>query len=312
MNAIDILERLVGFPSVVGTANGDIAGWIADYLESHGAKVSLLAGPEGDRANLFASFGPTDASATFDGGELAAVPELAGLADDVAVVVHITDAQAGEVSVYVDDQHLTFTDRTRYQAQLVPEPTAPRFRFAWDDEISSYGYKCRTQTSGFVGPDNPPAVLRFYKEPREGNDYRVNLTKDPAWGWRDTIIALNGGGEEGERRFDYWVNKNTAQFNTTGWAQMAYLGMSGNEIKVIERVGDWVRFETLRPTDWYRARSMSIATHSTLIHRFTCVSWKDGKTVRIPSTGTPRGQVYFPLVTAEGSAWIPERFVVGL
>ena len=74
MNAIEILERLVGFPSVVGTANGDIAGWIADYLESHGAKVSLLAGPEGDRANLFASFGPTDTSGYILSGHMDVVP----------------------------------------------------------------------------------------------------------------------------------------------------------------------------------------------------------------------------------------------
>jgi acetylornithine deacetylase len=74
MNAIEILERLVGFPSVVGTANGDIAGWIADYLDSHGAKVSLLAGPEGDRANLFASFGPTDASGYILSGHMDVVP----------------------------------------------------------------------------------------------------------------------------------------------------------------------------------------------------------------------------------------------
>lgn len=46
MNAIEILERLVAFPSVVGTANGDIAGWIAEYLESHGARVSVIPGPE--------------------------------------------------------------------------------------------------------------------------------------------------------------------------------------------------------------------------------------------------------------------------
>ncbi|WP_144576598.1 acetylornithine deacetylase [Agrobacterium sp. DE0009] len=74
MNAIEILERLVGFPSFVGTANGDIAGWIADYLRSHGAKVSLLAGPEGDRANLFASFGPTDASGYILSGHMDVVP----------------------------------------------------------------------------------------------------------------------------------------------------------------------------------------------------------------------------------------------
>ncbi|WKL22984.1 acetylornithine deacetylase [Agrobacterium tumefaciens] len=74
MNAIEILERLVGFPSVVGTANGDIAGWIADYLESHGAKVSLLPGPEGDRANLFATFGPADAAGYILSGHMDVVP----------------------------------------------------------------------------------------------------------------------------------------------------------------------------------------------------------------------------------------------
>lgn len=74
MNAIEILERLVGFPSVVGTANGDIAGWIADYLESHGAKVSLLPGPEGDRANLFATFGPADVAGYILSGHMDVVP----------------------------------------------------------------------------------------------------------------------------------------------------------------------------------------------------------------------------------------------
>ncbi|WP_421444804.1 acetylornithine deacetylase [Agrobacterium tumefaciens] len=74
MNAIEILERLVGFPSVVGTANGDVAGWIADYLESHGAKVSLLAGPEGDRTNLFATFGPADRAGYVLSGHMDVVP----------------------------------------------------------------------------------------------------------------------------------------------------------------------------------------------------------------------------------------------
>lgn len=60
MNAEDILETLVGFPSVVGSANGAIVGWIADYLERAGASVHILAGPEGDRSNLFATIGPTD------------------------------------------------------------------------------------------------------------------------------------------------------------------------------------------------------------------------------------------------------------
>lgn len=56
----EILARLVAFPSVVGTANGPITQWIADYCRSHGANVQILPGPEGDRANLFATIGPAD------------------------------------------------------------------------------------------------------------------------------------------------------------------------------------------------------------------------------------------------------------
>lgn len=74
MNAIEILERLVAFPSVVGTANGDIAGWIAEYLESHGARVSVIPGPEGDRTNLFATFGPADRAGYILSGHMDVVP----------------------------------------------------------------------------------------------------------------------------------------------------------------------------------------------------------------------------------------------
>ncbi len=188
---------------------------------------------------------------------------------------------------------------------------APRFRFAWDDEIEDYQYKCRTQSPGFVGPDNPPAVLRYapaiVKEPI--GDYRVNLTKDPSWRWQETVIALNGGDDQ---KFSYWTGPGRAQFNSTGWSQLGYLGMCGNEIHVLERVSGWVRFETLRPTDWLRARSMSIETHPCLIHRFVCVTWDAATqtTKHIESTGTARGQVVYPLVTNEGSAWIPEQMIV--
>lgn len=192
--------------------------------------------------------------------------------------------------------------------KFVPETVgAVDFRFCWDDQNPDYNYKCRTQSGGWVGPDNPPAVLRFYPDMRESGDYRVNLEKDPTWRWRETIIALNGGDAQ---KFGYIIDSNRAQFNTTGWARMAYLGMSGNAINVLGDIGVWYKFETLKPTDWLRARSMSIESHPHLIHRFTCVTWKNNTTVRIPSTGTPRGQVYYPLVTNEGYAYIPKRHVV--
>jgi hypothetical protein len=196
---------------------------------------------------------------------------------------------------------------------------APRFRLAWDDEISSYNYRCRTQMpqDDPINSDNPPAVLRFFPIMREGGDYRVNLTKDPSWRWQETVTDhLNGGDAQ---KFGYWTGPSRAQFNTTGWAQLGYIGMCGNEIEILEMGLGWVKFKTLKPQDWMAARRMSIATHPMYIHRFTCVTWvKDssypdgGYTRRINSTGTPRGDVFYPLVTWEGFAWIPRRFVVPL
>ncbi|MCF3642474.1 acetylornithine deacetylase [Rhizobium sp. TRM95111] len=60
MDAADILKELVGFRSVVGTANGAIVDWIARYLGSLGIAVHVRPGPEGDRSNLFASIGSAD------------------------------------------------------------------------------------------------------------------------------------------------------------------------------------------------------------------------------------------------------------
>jgi hypothetical protein len=173
----------------------------------------------------------------------------------------------------------------------------PRFIFAWDDSNPDYNYKSRTLTYPDTPPEyNAPAVMPFYPVRDERARERINLEKDPSWRWKETIIAINGGGEVGARAWGYLVGRSRAQFNDTGWAQMAYLGMCGNQINILERVPGWVRFETLKGTDY--------------IHRFSCVSWKDGETVRINSTGTPRGDVFYPMVTWAGYAWIPSRHIV--
>jgi acetylornithine deacetylase len=72
--AVQILDRLVAFPSVVGSPNGEIVSWIRDYLEGHGAQVSILPGPEGDRANLFATFGPAGSAGYILSGHMDVVP----------------------------------------------------------------------------------------------------------------------------------------------------------------------------------------------------------------------------------------------
>jgi hypothetical protein len=187
------------------------------------------------------------------------------------------------------------------QTQTTLPPVGTQFRFMWDDENPKWNYECRTLHPDFQeGPGSPPAVNKIYKTPVETGDARVNLTKDPSWDWRGTIIYHNGGSVGA---FDYVTDKGLALYNTTGWAQQAYLGFSGNIVNVLERQGDWYRFETLKPQDWNRARQMTNATHPQFVHRFTCISFRNGITVRINGTGTNRPVVWVPLVTWEGYAW---------
>ncbi|PZU94977.1 MAG: acetylornithine deacetylase [Chelatococcus sp.] len=74
MTPEDILSALIGFPSVVGQPNAAIAGWIAQYLGDRGVEAQLLPGPEGDRANLFATIGPRDVPGLILSGHMDVVP----------------------------------------------------------------------------------------------------------------------------------------------------------------------------------------------------------------------------------------------
>jgi len=74
MTTEEILARLVAFPSVVGQPNGEIVDWIRTYAEGYGAKVTVAMGPEGDRANLFATIGPREVSGIILSGHMDVVP----------------------------------------------------------------------------------------------------------------------------------------------------------------------------------------------------------------------------------------------
>lgn len=58
VNAVEILERLVGFESISGRPNQGIVTYIRDYLSSHGVEATLSYDESGERANVFATIGP--------------------------------------------------------------------------------------------------------------------------------------------------------------------------------------------------------------------------------------------------------------
>jgi acetylornithine deacetylase len=74
MDVEEILARLIAFPSVVGSPNGAICDWICDYCQAAGAEVTVLAGPEGDRSNLFVTIGPREGRGYILSGHMDVVP----------------------------------------------------------------------------------------------------------------------------------------------------------------------------------------------------------------------------------------------
>lgn len=57
---IELLARLVSFDTTSHKSNMEIIRFIADYLASHGVASELVPTPDGLKASLFATIGPTD------------------------------------------------------------------------------------------------------------------------------------------------------------------------------------------------------------------------------------------------------------
>lgn len=58
MTPIEMLARLVAFPSVSSESNLDIIAFCRDWLAAHGVESTIVPSPDGLKANLFATIGP--------------------------------------------------------------------------------------------------------------------------------------------------------------------------------------------------------------------------------------------------------------
>ncbi|MBB2817062.1 UNVERIFIED_ORG: acetylornithine deacetylase [Rhizobium esperanzae] len=172
MQAIEILERLVGFPSVVGTPNGEIVAWIRHYLKSHGIAATELPGPEGDRSNLFATIGPVEVPGYILSGHMDVVPAAeAGWSSDPFRLRAEADRLYGRGS----------TDMKGFLAAVlaaVPALAATRLRrpihlaFSYDEEAGCRGVPhmiarlpelCARPLGAIIGEPSNMRAIRAHK-----------------------------------------------------------------------------------------------------------------------------------------------------
>lgn len=74
MTSIEILERLIAYPTVSRDSNIDLIRYVAHLLEGRGIGCRIIASPDGRKANLFATIGPADVPGIMLSGHTDVVP----------------------------------------------------------------------------------------------------------------------------------------------------------------------------------------------------------------------------------------------
>jgi acetylornithine deacetylase len=74
MNSAEILERLIGFPTVSRDSNLDLIGFVREFLAARGIESRLYPDATGAKANLYACIGPTDRGGVLLSGHSDVVP----------------------------------------------------------------------------------------------------------------------------------------------------------------------------------------------------------------------------------------------
>lgn len=70
----EMLEALVGIPTVSRDSNLELVGFVADYLRRHGVEPQLVVSDCGEKANLYATVGPMVAGGVVLSGHTDVVP----------------------------------------------------------------------------------------------------------------------------------------------------------------------------------------------------------------------------------------------
>src|SRR6218665_2470706 len=86
MSPLEMLARLVAFPTVSATSNLELVDFVKTYLNDLGVQVQLVPNTAGDKASLFATVGPQVEGGVVLSGHSDVVPAGAGWNGDPFVM----------------------------------------------------------------------------------------------------------------------------------------------------------------------------------------------------------------------------------
>lgn len=139
LGTVDILARLVAFPTVSRDPNLPLIDWIRNYLADHGVDSQLVGDDTGRKANLFASIGPQVEGGLVLSGHSDVVP-----IDDQHWTSDPFELTARESRLYArgacDMKGFIATALSRVPALTTAKLSRPvHLMFSYDEEIGCLG-----------------------------------------------------------------------------------------------------------------------------------------------------------------------------
>jgi acetylornithine deacetylase len=74
LTPVEMLARLVAFPTVSRDSNLDLVAFVKDYLAAHGVAAHVVPSPDGQKANIYATVGPDAPGGVILSGHTDVVP----------------------------------------------------------------------------------------------------------------------------------------------------------------------------------------------------------------------------------------------
>ncbi len=138
-NAVEILERLVGFQSYSGRPTHEIVGYIQNVLTEQGVEVTLSYDEAGERANVFATIGPeVDGGVVLNGHTDVVSVEGQAWSSDPFQLTRKGDRLFGRGSVDMKGfLACVLASVPRFKASSLTKPI--HIAFSYDEENGGYG-----------------------------------------------------------------------------------------------------------------------------------------------------------------------------
>jgi len=141
MQALEILDRLIGFPTVSADSNLAIIDYIQDYLDTRGFDVHRIPDKTGQKAGLFARIGPTDMSGILLSGHTDVVPVTGQNWTTDPFKMTVADGRAYGRGTTDMKGYLACVMALADRASRVELKESLKLAFSYDEEIGCIGIK---------------------------------------------------------------------------------------------------------------------------------------------------------------------------